>query len=363
MVNNDNGTTSVKIYFILPVISLLVAITCKRYLMTNEPLACTVMREVLISSKKANDIMLENDPSTPGTFPKIPLQMILDCGAKSWRMPYPYTFKFMDEPIDGEELVHMFLERNKTVSYRDNIDGETALFEKTVTNRAQPVKGLFSAAWECISKSTCSMYFDNSWEKEDIHKIIPEGVYEILSTNKFLSMFLSNSHTLFRTVSAHAENCNSVSLQIVNNKTWEIIPPYIAQKYLRIKRNGGATLVNYIAVNQSKYLQNVPHYRFTVTPGEGFYFPGYYFHIVYNHPGLNAMVSFRQLGNLFEMVKLSPLKSIDTLHHVLVSLFTDKLLPKSVYEPILIKMTEKRQINQFRKQRDYYIDQIYDLNL
>ena len=78
------------------------------------------MRDVLLASQKANDLMLEKDPSTPGTFPKIPLQMVLDCGARSWRMPYPYTFKFMDDPMSEEELVKVFLERNKEVRYRDN---------------------------------------------------------------------------------------------------------------------------------------------------------------------------------------------------------------------------------------------------
>ena len=128
MMKNDKGAP-IKKYCAL---SLLAAITCMRYLMTKEPLACTVMREVLLSSNKANEIMLEKDPSTPGTFPKIPLQMVLDCGSKSWRMPYPYTFKVMDEPINKEELVRMFLARKEDVSYRDNVDGETALFGKTV---------------------------------------------------------------------------------------------------------------------------------------------------------------------------------------------------------------------------------------
>lgn len=346
-------------YYIL---ALIAAIGIKKYVTVKEPPACTVMRGVLLASQKANDLMLEKDPSTPGTFPKIPLQMVLDCGARSWRMPYPYTFKFMDDPMSEEELVKVFLERNKEVRYRDNVDGETALFGKSVSNRAQPVKGPFSKAWECISQSKCSMYFDNTWTKEDYRKIMPQRIYDILSTNKYGSMFLSNSNKFYRTVSAHAEYSNSVSLQMVNNKTWEIIPPYVAKKYLPIKKNAGVAIIDYTAVNQTKYLNHVPHYRFTVTPGEGFFFPGYYFHIVYNHPGVNIMTSWRQLGDQLEMIQLSPLNVMDTFHHLFISLLTEKLLPEAVYKRMAIKMSEKRQLNPFREQRDFYVDQVFDLN-
>lgn len=360
MAKNDNSSGSIKRY---SAVILVIAIITKKYLTVPEPLACTTMRDILLSSKKANDIMLEKDPSVPGVFPKIPLEMVKDCGARSWRMPYPYTFKFMDDPLSEDELIKIFLERNKEVRYRDNVPGETALFGKSVSNRALPVKGPFSKAWECISKGTCSMYFDNTWTKEDYKKIMPRDIYDILSTNKYGSMFLSNSNKFYRTVSAHAEYSNSVSLQMVNNKTWEIIPPYVAKKYLPVKKQAGIALIEFNAVNQTKYLDHVPHYRFTVTPGEGFFFPGYYFHIVYNYPGVNIMTSWRQLGHQLEMLHLSPLNPLDTLHHILQSLLTEKILPEAVFKRIHIKMSEKRQVNPVRELRDKYIDHIYDLNL
>jgi len=288
--------------------------------------------------------------------------MIQDCGAGSWRMPYPYVFKFTDSPLNEEELVKVFLERDKEVRYRDNVEGVTARFGKSVGNRAQPIPGSFAKAWECISKGTCSMYFDNTWSKEDYQKIIPKGIFEILSTNKYGSMFMSNSPKFFRTVSAHAENSNSVSLQMLNNKTWEIIPPYFAKKYLGVTKAANIALIDFNAANQTKLLEHVPHYRFTARPGDGFYFPGYYFHIVYNDPGVNVMTSWRQLGHVMDIIKRSPLKPLETLHHLFITVMTERVLPESIYKKLMVKMSERRQINPLREKREYYIDMMYELN-
>ena len=115
MAKNDNSSGSkTKCSAVI----LVIAIITKKYLTVPEPLACTTTRDIPLPSKKANDIMLEKDPSVPGVFPKIPLEMVKDCGARSWRMPYPYTFKFMDDPLSEEELIKIFLERNKEVRYR-----------------------------------------------------------------------------------------------------------------------------------------------------------------------------------------------------------------------------------------------------
>ena len=68
---------------------------------SKEPEACTVIRETLLASKKVVEWEHERDVTKPLSFPKVPFHMIADCGPESFNMPFPYIFKFEDNPYGG----------------------------------------------------------------------------------------------------------------------------------------------------------------------------------------------------------------------------------------------------------------------
>ena len=138
----------------------------------------------------------ERDVTKPLSFPNVPFDMIADCGPESFNMPFPYTFKFEDNPMGADELIEKFLAKNKTLNYRPAADfSEVTVtpFNARVIKLPQMMRASFEEAWAYISKGKCTLYFDNTWTKEDYTSIMTdEAVEALVESSSYGSMFMSN---------------------------------------------------------------------------------------------------------------------------------------------------------------------------
>jgi len=300
---------------ILVVVILAIAIKIAIYYVQEpEPLVCETMKKFLLASKKTSEWQLEKDPSTVGEFPKIPFDMIEECGWRSFKeMPFPYTFQFLDstsEQLKEDYLLKTFMEKNKTVQYREVPDNAFAtIFDITTLSRNSVKEGSFSEAWECISQSKCIMYFDNSWARADYETVLSKEVVDVITTGvNFGSMFLSNYAERLRTATAHAAPIKSLATQMTKTKTWDFINPKVAKEYSAVYEKSGVTLLGMMSQNQTKVLEKIPHYQVTTHPGEGLYFPEFWIHIVTSDGGMNLMTNWRQDPTYVDLFMNSPHK-------------------------------------------------------
>lgn len=298
---------------ILGVVGLAIFVKVVTFQMSEpEPSACKTMKLFLLASKLTSEWQLEKDPSIVGQFPKIPFDMIQECGWRSFKdMPFPYTFQFLDpnsEELREEKLLDIFLKKNKTVQYREvPEDGYATEFGITTFSKHSPKEGTFAEAWECISQSKCIMYFDNSWKREDYESVMSKDVVDTLTKGvNFGSMFLSHYAKRMVTAAAHAAPFKSLATQMTKTKTWDFINPKVARKYNQVFEEAGVTLLGMMSQNQTKVLEMIPHYQVTTHPGEGLYFPEFWIHIVTSDGGMNLMTNWRQDPTFYDMFMNSP---------------------------------------------------------
>jgi len=320
-----------------------------------EPAACTVLRNTLLTTKKIDSWMMEKEPTKEYDIPHIPFQVIKDCGWRSFKMPYAYKFTFLPEPIGEDELLAKFLERNKQVEYRDSVDGVTALFGLGSMNKSIPKKGYFEEAWQCISKSKCSMYFDNSWSKKDYESILPKDVVDTLTHGiKFGTMFMCNLKKKSRTASLHASPTQSLATQMTSAKTWEFIPPYVVKKYLYPVTKKALSVVDITTANETEVLRNIPHFTVTAKAGEGLFFPEYWYHIVYSHEGLNTMTNWRQVNTPLDSFRNSPYPLFKSLKQAALG-FVVSMAPRA----LVVKVHAARAPFRNNADEDVYRQMIY----
>lgn len=342
--------------FTIPILFLALALKrVFRYTLKPEPAACTVLRNTLLTTKKIDSWMMEKEPTKQYDIPHIPFQVIKDCGWRSFKMPYAYKFTFLEEPLSEDELLAKFLERNKQVEYRDVVDGITALFGIGSSNKAVPKKGAFKEAWDCISKSKCSMYFDNSWSKKDYESILPTDVVDTLTQGiKFGTMFMTNLKKKTRTAALHATATQSLATQMTSTKTWEFIPPYTVKKYLFPLTKKALNVVDITTANETEVLRNIPHFTVTAKAGEGIFFPEYWYHIVYSHEGLNTMTNWRQVNTPLDSFRNSPYPLFKSLKLALLG-FVVQMAPKA----LVVKVHAARAPFRDNAEQDYYRQIIY----
>jgi len=342
--------------FAVPV--LIVAIVLRmvqRRMEGPEPAACTVMRTTLLTTQKIDTWMMEKEPTKTYDIPHIPFQIIQDCGWRSFKMPYAFKFTFLEEPLDEDELVAKFLERNKQVEYRDVLPGINANFGIGTSNKAIPRKGLFEEAWKCISKGKCSMYFDNSWSKKDYESILPKNVVDTLTHGiKFGTMFMANPKKYILTAALHATGTQSLATQMTGAKTWIFIPPYVVKKYLYPITTKALSVTAVATGNETEILRNIPHFTVTANAGEGIYFPGYWYHIVYSHEGLNTMTNWRQVNSPIDQFMASPYPLIKNLKLTAVALAV-RFAPKA----LVVKIHAARAPFRRNHDQDMYKEMIY----
>lgn len=330
--------------FTVPV--LVVAILSKmalKRMQGPEPAACTVLRNTLLTTKKVDSWMMEKEPTKSYDIPHIPFQVIKDCGWRSFKMPYAYKFTFLENPMSDDELLEKFLERNKQVEYRATTKGITSLFGLASSNNAMPQKGSFKEAWDCISKSKCSMYFDNSWSKSDYVEILSSEVVDTLTQGiKFGTMFMCNLKKKTRTASLHATPTQSLATQMTSAKTWEFITPQVVKKYLHPLTKKALNVVDITTTNETKVLENIPHFTVTAKAGEGIFFPEYWYHIVYSHEGLNIMTNWRQVNTPLDSLRNSPYPLFKSLKLAAIG-FAVQLAPRELVRKIHAKKAPNRK--------------------
>ena len=342
--------------FTIPI--LIVALVSKmvlRRMQGPEPAACTVLRNTLLTTKKVDSWMMEKEPTKSYDVPHIPFQVIKDCGARSFKMPYAYKFTFLENPLSEDELLTKFLERNKQVEYRASTAGITALFGMTSSNNAMPQKGSFKEAWECISKSKCSMYFDNSWSKTDYVELLSAEVVDSLTHGiKFGTMFMCNLKKFTRTAALHSSPTQSLATQMTSAKTWEFVTPEVVKKYLHPLSKKALSVVDITTANETKVFENIPHFTVTAKAGEGLFFPEYWYHIVYSHPGLNIMTNWRQINTPLDSFRNSPYPFFKSLKFAALG-FVVQLAPRS----LVVKIHAMKAPRRKNAAEDMYREMIY----
>lgn len=320
-----------------------------------EPAACTVLRNVLLSTKKVNEWKLEKDPSIPGVLPDIPFEVIQSCGWRSWKMPYAYTFTFLEDPIPADELVKMFLERNKMVQYRESVPGITNHFGIASSNKAIPKDGPFREAWEFISKGKASLYFDNSWSMKEYENILSKDIVGLMTKGiKFGTMFMCNLKKHTRTASLHAASTKSLAMQMSSSKTWELIAPNAAKKHLYLLSKKALNVVDVITLNETDVFANIPHYTVVSKAGQGLYFPEFWYHIVYSDKGINIMTNWRQTNDPISSFKNSPYGTFKSLKLALMSFIVSQA-PKTLVRKVQASRAPFRK----NAEQDYYRELIY----
>ena len=297
----------------------------------SEPGACSVMRETLLATHKIAKVQYKGDPTEPLEFPKIPFSLIEECGPESFNMPFPYTFKWTEDNIDAKDLVPMFLSKNKTVSYRPAADFgliKNTPFNYLLTKLEKMKKGSFDEAWQCISKGKCSLYFDNTWVKDDYESIMPDNVVKtLIHGSDFGSMFMSNYKEYQLTAPAHAAPFKSLSTQITQAKKWVFFDPFISKDYLPVDQKALVTVVQSMAQDHEETLKKIPRYEVVTGPGDGLYFPEWWIHVVYTEPGVNTMTSWRMPAQVLSGFKTSPHTFGNKMHLTLYMFFKEYVFP------------------------------------
>jgi len=277
---------------------------------SSEPGACSVIRETLLATQKVANWQQRNDPATPLELPKIPFNLIEDCGRESFNMPFPYTFKWSEESISEEDLVRKFLAKNKTVAYRPAADlraNPNTPFTMMIAKLEKMHQGSFEEAWPCISKGKCTLYFDNTWVKEDYESIMPDNVVKtLIEGSSFGSMFMSSYKNDHITAAAHSAPQKSLATQITKSKKWIFIDPMIAKEYHAVDENEFVSVLHSMSQDHDKVLKSTPRYEVITGPGDGVYFPEFWFHIVFTEGGLNTMTNWRMSAQLLEGFRRSP---------------------------------------------------------
>ena len=280
------------------------------HIFTKEPEACTVMRETLLATQKVANWNYERDVTKPMSFPKVPFHMIADCGSASFQMPFPYTFKFEENPMKADELIEKFLAKNKTVTYRPSADFNTNIntpFNIRISMLPQMKQGSFEEAWTCISKGKCTLYFDNTWSKKDYTQIMSdEAVNTMVDGTDFGSMFMSNYKKYHLTAPFHAAPLKSLVTQMTEAKDWMFIDPAVAKKYLSIDADRKVVVMDSMAQDHDEVMKYIPKYFVRTGPGDGLYFPEWWFHTVWTEPGVNIMTNWRMPATPFNAFETSP---------------------------------------------------------
>ena len=264
---------------------------------SKEPEACTVMRETLLATKKVDSWAHERDVTKPMSFPRMPFHLIEECGLESFNMPFPYTFRFEENPVEPDVLVERFMANNKTVAYRPSADYTASTntpFSFTIQKLIQQSWGSFEEAWQCISKGKCILYFDNSWNKDDYTKVMSdEAVKTLLGASDFGATFMSNYDAYALTSAFHAAPIKALSTQMIGAKEWIFIDPAVAKKYLPVDNNFMVTTINSMTQDHDEILKHVPRYFVRNEPGEAVYWPEWWLHMITTDPGLNIMTSWK----------------------------------------------------------------------
>jgi len=309
---------------------------------SKEPEACTVIRETLLATKKVAEWEHERDVTKPLSFPMVPFHMIADCGPESFNMPFPYTFKFEENPMGADELIEKFLAKNKIVNYRPAADfSEVTVtpFNSRVIKLPQMMQGNFEEAWACISKGKCTLYFDNTWSKEDYTQIMSdEAVDALVESSSYGSIFMSNYDKYYTTAGFHGSPHQSLVTQMTKAKDWVFIDPAVARKYLPVDTPDLAAGVNPMAQDHDEVMKYTPRYFVRTEAGEGLFFPEWWYHTVYTEPGVNIMTNWRMHVNILNAFNASPmpmkqrlifLAKFNTLRYILPEWFVKMIIARS----------------------------------
>ena len=276
----------------------------------KEPVACTTMRESLLATQKVAEWEFDKDPSVARSFPEMPFDLIKECGAESFKMPFPYVFTFdetADSVQDQQKYVDLFLAKNKTVAHRPADVEEHRAFGFFLNRFIGLVRDSFDYVWGCINSGECILYFDNSWTPADYGDILGEDVSKALfSSSDFGSMFLSNYNSYRMTAGAHAAPIKSLATQFLNYKDWIFYDPKVVKKYLRVETSTAITIISPMTQNHDEIMNSIPRYFVRTGPGQGVYFPEFWVHIVYTAPGVNLMANWRQSPTLLDNLITSP---------------------------------------------------------
>ena len=301
------------------------------HIFSKEPEACTVIRETLLATKKVAEWEHERDVTKPQSFPIVPFYMIADCGSESFNMPFPYKFTFEENPMGADELIEKFLAKNKTVSYRPATDFSKVTvtpFNVRVSKLLKMKQASFEEAWACISKGKCTLYFDNTWTKEDYTSIMTdEAVEALVEGSSFGSMFMSNYKKYYITAGFHAAPFKSLATQMTEAKDWIFLDPAVAKKLLPVDYNVKVAVMNPMAQDHKETMKYTPRYFVRTNAGEGIYFPEWWYHSVYTEPGVNIMTNWRMPATLINGFQTSPMIMKQKIVYFIQFGFKEYILP------------------------------------
>jgi len=337
-------------------------------LMAREPAnpACQALRETLKNHFKVHGwyrpTNADGNPK-PMRFPRIPTSVISACGADSFQMEYPFTFRFDDNPLPEAAVVDELLRLNKTVAVRPLKAGEESVVRPFAVSRSTSHgqrMAPFSKAWDCISNSSCFLYFDNTWHAQDMASILPENrIVELIQGTQFGNAFVSKFTDQRLTAYFHAAPMKSIALQVTGRKLWHFLSPEVTKQRFVPLLHRMITFTSTMGQKQEDVIRATPRYLVETGPGDGVYFAAFWSHMVETDKDLSVMVNFRQPIEVAHVIKNSPHTLANTLKLLMGACATNYLIPEGVFSKLREGGQDryqagKRLFEEYALEIDYY---------
>lgn len=277
------------------------------YFAQRDTEACAVLRKTLQAQQ-----MMDSHREGPLDFAYVPVELATECGAEALRMPHPYKMRIGTKKTELQLQREFFNLKKPTVRVRD-IRPFNENYEKLVAssigaftdNADRQIP--FKEAHSCLGNGTCAMFFDNSWQYDDVKPMVPTtpgGSLDILfRQTRFGNMFCTNLTQSRMTARMHsAPYHGNIAVQMAGIKRWKFWnPAELGAWGIHPDESTFGTTARSIFqpfAGMAEVVYKIPHYEVTTAPGEFMYFPSHWTHVVWTDEGWNTMINLRMCFTL-----------------------------------------------------------------